>query len=156
MNKFIPREIAVDVGRIVDIGSSGQFAALDSGAIVKLNEVCRVKHTPEIGDVIVSNGVYRLLMSESQFDQTHHIPDLKPHLDSVEDLISTFEFINRGPLTLCVLNLKSGQVISGECVRYVESMCSQEEAENIAYGNALAALMRFEAYMVQRQVNKVT
>lgn len=155
MSKFLPKETAVDVGRIVSIGASGQFVAIDDGSIVKLNEVCLVTHTPAIGDVVVSNGIYRLLMTESQFSQVFHIPDLKSHLEAIEDLINTFEFINRGALTLCVLNLKSGQTISGECTRYVESMCSQEEAENIAYGNALASLMRAEAYRIQHQTNKV-
>lgn len=155
MSKYLPIEQPVVAHQIAHIGASGQFVELDNGMVIKLNEIGSVKHTAEVGDYLVLGEHYRLLMSAEQFHTAYHKPDLKSRLDNIEDLIQSFEFIRRGPLTLCLLSVQGGRVVSGECTRYVDAMCTQEEAETIAYGNALSQLMKLESYVVQGQENKV-
>lgn len=155
MSKYLPIEQPVHAHQIAHTGASGQFVELDNGSVVKLNEIGSIKHTAEVGDFIVITPTHSLLMSAEQFNSAYHKPNLKSHLDAIEEQIESVEFIVRDSLTLCVLRVRGNRFVHGECTRYVKEMCSQEEAEAIAYGNALSQLMRLESYVIQGQESKL-
>lgn len=154
-NTFLPREIPVAAERVIALGASPKFVQVESGRVVDISKIMCVHFEAQVGDMIVDIGSLKVLVNEEQFNQMFWKPNLEDHLNNIEDLIESHEFATSGSLTICILHIKHGRQVHGHCTRYVDEMCTPEEAEKIAYSNALVQVMNLESYVVQGQTNKV-
>ena len=159
MSKYLPKEKAVTASRIAVLGATPGYVQLDNGKIVNLNDL-PVAVPPQwvttIGDWLVKTDATLMLLTSDQFDQLFGKPDLKTSLESIEELIESVDMQTSGPLTLCILTLSGNRKIHGHCTQYIDDMCTAEEAQGIAYSNALAQLMHLESHHIQGQLSKVT
>ncbi len=159
MTKYLPIENAVVARQIVTLGATPGYVQLDDGKIVNLFDLSNLfqpsKTTTQSGDWLVDNGLMQLLLTQAEFEQLYYKPDLKSRLDNIEDLVESFVMQEHDSLTLCVMKLKSGRSVVGECQSYSSDMCVDGEAHAIAYGNALAKLMHLESHQIHNQLTKV-
>lgn len=158
MSKYLPKENAVTALQIVTVGATPGYVMLSSGKVTNLNDL-PVMYSPgrmlTPGDWLVETDASLMLLSSDQFDQLYGKPDLKARLDSIEELVESAEMQTTGPLTLCVLTLSGNRKIHGHCTMYADGMCTPEEAQGIAYSNAIAKLMQLESHHIQGQLSKV-
>lgn len=155
MSKFLPREIPVNAERVIALGASPNFVQIESGRVIDISKITQLNFEAVVGDFYVEMGGLKIFMNEDQFNEMFWVPCLKDRLDNIETLVDSFDISVNGPLTICVLSVSGGRKVQGHCTRYTEDLCTQEEAEHIAYANAIAKLMQLEAHVVQGQVNKV-
>lgn len=159
MTKYLAKEIVVTARRISVVGATDGYVQLEDGKIMNLidqpNLIRPSKEKTQPGDWLVDHGVMQLLLTPDEFDQLYFRPDLKDSLDNIEQLVESFSMQEHDSMTLCVMRLKNGRRIVGECQSYGPDMFADGEAHATAYSNALAKLMHLESHHIHNQLTKV-
>ncbi|EHK6545844.1 hypothetical protein ACEZSR_004026 [Vibrio parahaemolyticus] len=144
MAKYLTKNLPVDARKIIRVGASQGYFQLEDDSVVNCKEL---KAQVDVGDYLIhENGAPTSVMTAEQFElSVFEVPeDLNPLY--VESLIKETDFVEAGPLTLCVLTLKDGRKVTG----YDNAIYGDEdERRELAYHDAFNTLIRHEMYLLQ-------